>query len=106
MPSAVTRDRKNGLLIDWSFLRFVPPQFYVIAFVVTDSGKLRAVPDDRLALDGYPEASRTKADALTAAGFRTREDLRLVMAGAAQAAVRGRCMADSTAGAHQGLGAG
>ena len=81
LPTSVKkRDSKNNLLIDWSYLKLVPPDWYSIVFPLKASpGVYRAVSDSKLSLEDYPTASRSGKDTDTAAGFTRREDLRLVL---------------------------
>ena len=79
-PSAITRERKNNLLVNWDFIKLLPPDWYVIVFELTASpGRYAAIPDDRLLLDGYPQASRSPSDPVRQAGFDRVEYLRLVL---------------------------
>ena len=77
-PPRITRD-PNCTLLNWELLKLVPPSFYVVCFADACSGKLRAVPEHKLALDGYPEASKSKSDPEYKAGFTKKSDLRLAL---------------------------
>lgn len=80
LPTTVTRDRLNSLLITWELLKLMPPAFYVIVFALSKQpGQYRAVPDSKLLLDGYPQASRAADDAERVAGFTDAKALRLVL---------------------------
>ena len=80
LPSHATRDGKNNLLLNWDLLKLMPPSFYALVFECADKrGTFRAVSESKLALDGYPEASRSGKDVDNQAGFKRREDLRLVL---------------------------
>ena len=61
-------------------MRLLPPDFYVIVFALsTTPGTYRAVPEDKLLVDGYPVASRSPADAARLAGFTSQKELRVVL---------------------------
>jgi len=76
----VNRDAKNPLLLAWEYTKLLSPDWYAVVFELKASpGVYRAVPDEKLALDDYPAASRSAKDAETVAGFGRREDLRLVL---------------------------
>ena len=78
LPPAITRDRDNPLLLEWSFLRMLPPDWYAIVFE-TSTGRYRAMPESKLRLDGYPPVSRSAADPERAAGYTDYRKLRLVL---------------------------
>jgi len=79
-PSAVTRDRKNSLLLEWEFLKLLPPDLYRIVYTLrAEPGRFRAVPEAKLCLDGYPAPSGKADDPDKAAGFSDRASLRLAL---------------------------
>ena len=79
-PSAVTRDRKNNLLLDWEWLKLLPPDLYCIVYALrAEPGRFRAVPEAKLCLDGYPAPSGKADDPDKAAGFTDRASLRLAL---------------------------
>jgi len=79
-PSAVTRDRKNSLLLEWEWLKLLPPDLYRIVYTLrAEPGRFRAVPEAKLCLDGYPAPSGKADDPDKAAGFSDRASLRLAL---------------------------
>ena len=78
LPAAIVRDRENPLLIEWSFLKLLPPDWYVIVFA-TNAGRYKRVPDAKLRLDGYPPVPRSPTDPERMAGFSDYKKLRLVL---------------------------
>ena len=79
-PPAVTRDRENNLLLNWEFLKLLPPCWYALVFPLqAEPGRFRAVPEGKLCLDGYPSPSGKATDADRAAGFSSRKTLRLAL---------------------------
>lgn len=78
LPSHVTLDPDNPLLLNWSYLKLLPPSWYAIVFELK-SGTFRAVPEHKLSLEGYPAASRSVKDAERIAGFDSKSKLRLVL---------------------------
>lgn len=79
-PSAVTRDRKNNLLLDWEWLKPLPADLYHIIYCLrAEPGRFRAVLDSKLCLDGYPAPSGKANDPDKVAGFGDRGSLRLAL---------------------------
>ena len=72
------RFESNCTLVDWDFMKLVPPDWYAIVFADAMSHQYRAVPEHKLALDGYPPAVTKASDPETMAGLKTKKDLRLV----------------------------
>ena len=64
-PSAVTRDKKNSLLMHWDFLKLLPPAYYALFFPLSgQSGHFQALSAatySAYCLDSYPSPSG-KAD--------------------------------------------
>jgi hypothetical protein len=78
LPTTVMREPNCPMLIGWHLLKLVPPDWYAIVFA-DKQGLLRAVPDHKLMLDGYPPAVIKGGDPEHAAGFTNKKDLRLVL---------------------------
>ena len=76
LPPDITREA-HCTLLDWSFVKLLPPDWYHIVFLETSSGRYRSMPEAKLCLDGYPPAVTRAGDPENAAGFRTKKDLRL-----------------------------
>lgn len=80
LPRDLTRESGNNLLIDWSFIKLLPPAWYRIVFPLTATpGSYQAVSEAKLALDSYPTASRSPIDTERVAGFSSQKDLRLLL---------------------------
>ena len=76
-PSAVTRDKKNPLLVNWEFLKLLPAASYVLVFPLPTQGHFQALSEATYCLDGYPSPSGKADDPERIAGFVNREALRL-----------------------------
>lgn len=78
--SVKRRDPDAPSLPLWNYVKVLPIEWFSLVYEVMDTpGKFRAVPDEKMSLEGYPAASRSKKDPDTKAGFATRENLRLAL---------------------------
>ena len=77
LPPDIVREA-HCTLVEWSFVKLLPPDWYYIVFLDTSSRRYRTVPEAKLCLDGYPPAVTKGGDPENAAGFKTKKDLRLV----------------------------
>lgn len=78
LPKSIVREL-NCTLMSWELLKLVPPEWYVIVFKDRATGRYRAVPESKLAVDGYPPAVTKANDPEHAAGFTNKKELRLVL---------------------------
>ena len=78
LPKSIVREL-NCTLMSWELLKLVPPEWYVIVFKDRATGLYRAVPESKLAVDGYPPAVAKANDPEHAAGFTNKKELRLVL---------------------------
>ena len=78
-PSAVTRDKKNPLLVNWEFLKLLPAASYVLVFPLPTQGHFQALSEATYCLDGYQSQSGKVDDQERIAGFVNREGLRLLL---------------------------
>ena len=79
-PASFKREKNNRLLLDWSHVKLLPPAWYAVVYQLSASpGRYTAVPEHKLAVDGYPVAQKALADPERLAGFTKLEDLRLVL---------------------------
>jgi hypothetical protein len=76
LPKDVKRET-NCTLIDWSFLKLLPLDWYIIVFRDKATSRFRAVPEAKLTLDGYPMPRA--ADPEKKEGWANKEALRVVL---------------------------
>ena len=80
LPSAVTRDKKSPLLMNWDFLKLLPAACYVLVFPLRTQSRFQALLSEATyVLDSYPSPSSKADDPERISGFVNREALRLLL---------------------------
>jgi len=77
LPKALTRE-VNCTLVEWSFIKLLPFEWYDIVFKERGSDRYRSIPEGKRSLEGYPLVVTKAGDPEHAAGFANKKDLRLV----------------------------
>ena len=79
LPKRMTRQPKLPLLLNWKFVKLLPLDWYRLVFPLSwQPERYRTAAASKLRLDGYPQAA-TKGDDDTSAGFRSANDLRIML---------------------------